>query len=84
MESLVKMITDQVMQAMNGQGNGGGGNNSVVKKDAFASGISGRRGGIAFVGCETHHPVRGENAGVFHTPYERPSRARLTYGAVFS
>ena len=38
MESLVKLITDQVMQAMS---NGKGGNNSVVKKDAFASGISG-------------------------------------------
>lgn len=39
-EALVKLITDQVMQAMNGQG-GGGDNNSVVKKDAYASGISG-------------------------------------------
>ncbi len=36
MESLVKLITDQVVQAMNGQSN-----NSVVKKDAYASGISG-------------------------------------------
>jgi L-fuculose-phosphate aldolase len=39
-ESLVKLITDQVMQAMNGSTDDLG-NHSVVKKDAYASGISG-------------------------------------------
>src|SRR5262249_21326262 len=37
MEALVKLITDQVMQAMHGDGQG----NSVVKSGPYASGISG-------------------------------------------
>jgi L-fuculose-phosphate aldolase len=37
MESLVRLITDQVMQAMNGDGQG----SSVVKAGPYASGISG-------------------------------------------
>ncbi len=41
MEVLVKMITDQVMQAMSNGSSNGQGNNSVVKKDAYQSGVSG-------------------------------------------